>query len=412
MRARALAAALAAAALLVTGAGSAQASFPATHARILYAGESLFGGLRLGLLDADTAKTLDLGTPFSLRGGAAMSPDGTKLAFTATFAFPDDPNPSWRIFVGDLIGGFEIVAQDKAPLSRPSWAPDGSSLVYASKRDGDWDVYRQSLTGEVAALNLTASSPADDRNPRVGPDGRIAFESDRMGNVDVFTMAADGSDVRDVTPTPGRDSLGDWSPDASRIVYSSDVSGSDQLYVVRSAGGTPTRITHDSGNDTGAAWSPVGDRIAFSSDRDGDEEVEVVAPDGTGERQLTANAGEDFVQDWQPLRDFTPPVVHAIRGSGTRGRAFTLRFRVSEESGQASAEVYFSWETANGGGEAGASTLVATVDPGRAHAVTFPADLARRLPRTIRFCVDALDPSANESTPSCARFTFKPARKR
>jgi WD40 repeat protein len=409
VRAAAAAAALAAAALL--GPSSARASFPAAQARILYAGEG-FVGLRLELLDATTATSIDLGVPFSVRGGAAVGPDGATLAFTATFTFPDEPSSQWRIFAGDLIGGYETVAQESTPLSRPSWAPDGQSIVYASKRDGDWDVYRQSLDGTTPPVNLTASSPAADRNPRVGPDGRIAFESDRLGSVDVFTMAADGSDVRAVTAAPGRETLGDWSPDGSRIVYSGDASGTEQLYVVSAAGGGPTRITHDAGNDTDAAWSPTGDRIAFSSDRDGDNEVYVVAPDGSGEKQLTANSGEDLVQDWQPLRDTVAPVVHALRGSGTRGRAFTLRFRVVEASGAADVGVDFSWTTANGGGEAGTSTTVDTSNPQRTHSVTFPAELARNLPRTIRFCVDALDRSANESGPSCARFTFKARSKR
>ena len=408
MRPAAAAAALAAAALL--GPSSARASFPATQARILYAGESLFG-LRLELLDPTTTMPIDLGVPFSVRGGAAAGPDGATLAFTATFTFPDEPSTEWRIFAGDLIGGFQDFAEDTKPLSRPSWAPDEKSLVYASRRDGDWDVYRQSLDGTTTAVNLTASSPAAERNPRVGPDGRIAFESDRLGSVDVFTMAADGSNVRAVTASPGRETLGDWSPDGSRIVYSGDASGAEQLYVVSAASGTPTRITHDAGNDTDAAWSPLGDRIAFSSDRDGDNEVYVVDPDGSGEKQLTSDSGEDLVQDWQPLRDTTAPAVHALRGSGTRGRAFTLRFRVVEASGAADVEVDFSWTTARGGGEAGTSVTVDTSNPQRTHSVTFPADLARRLPRTIRFCVGAVDRSANESEPSCARFTFKaPAR--
>jgi dipeptidyl aminopeptidase/acylaminoacyl peptidase len=406
----AAAAVLAAAALL--GPGSARASFPATHARILYAGES-FIGLQLDLLDATTAAELDLGIPFSVRGGAAMAPDGATVAFTnTTISFPGEPPSQWHIFAGDVIGGFESVAQDSAPLSRPSWAPDGQSIVYASKHDGDWDIYRQTLDGVIPPVNLTASSPAADRNPRVGPDGRIAFESDRLGSVDVFTMAADGSGVRAVTAAPGRETLGDWSPDGSRIVYSGDASGAEQLYVVPAAGGTPARITHDSGNDTNAAWSPLGDRIAFSSDRDGDDDVYVVAPDGSAERQLTANSGEDLVQDWQALRDTTSPVVHALPGSGTRGKAFSLRFRVVEESGAADVEIDFAWRTAGGGGEAGTSDTVDTSNPQKVHSVRFPAELAQRLPHTIRFCVDAIDRSANESGPSCARFTFKPPPRR
>ena len=403
MRTVAVAAALAATALFAVG--PARASFPSTHARILYA-EEQYSGLHLALLDPATGKSVDLDTPLSLQGGAAIAADGTTLASTAALAFPG-LEPGWHMFIGGLIGGFMNFAQDTAPLSRPSWAPDEKSLVYASKHDGDWDVYRQGVQTPVAPVNLTASSPAADRDPRVAPDGRIAFESDRMGSTDIFTMAADGSDVRDVTPTPSRETLGDWSPDGQQIVYSSNASGTDQLYVVPAAGETPTRITHDSGNDARAAWSPTGDEIAFSSDREGENDVYVIRPDGTGERRLTATAPEDLVQDWQPLRDIDAPVVHAVAGSAVRGRPFKLKLRISEESGEASVRIDFSWQTANSGGEAGAEAIVGTSKATKTVAVGFPAELARRLPHTIRFCVSALDLSANESTPSCARFTFR-----
>lgn len=132
-----------------------------------------------------------------------------------------------------------------------------------------------------------------------------------MGSVDVFTMAADGSDATDVTPTPTCETLGDWSPDGSRLVYSSDASGTDQLYVVPAAGGAPVRVTHDSGRHSGSVVSDRRpDRLLERPRRD--TEVFVVAPDGRGERKLTDNFSEDFVEDWQPLRDLRAPIVHAL----------------------------------------------------------------------------------------------------
>jgi hypothetical protein len=103
--------------------------------------------------------------------------------------------------------------------------------------------------------------------------------------------------------------------------------------------------------------------------------------------------------------------VHALAGSALRGRPFKLKLRIAEESGEASIQLEFSWETAHGGGEAGAEAIVGTSKAAKTVAVPFPAELARRLPHTIRFCVRALDLSANESAPSCARFTFKAKRR-
>jgi TolB protein len=43
--------------------------------------------------------------------------------------------------------------------------------------------------------------------------------SDRSGNLDVFIMDADGSDVQQLTTGPARDTLPPWSPDGETILY-------------------------------------------------------------------------------------------------------------------------------------------------------------------------------------------------
>lgn len=52
--------------------------------------------------------------------------------------------------------------------------------------------------------------------------GRIAFHSDRDGDLDIYSMNADGTDVQRLTDTPGRDFEPAWSLDGSTIVFSSD----------------------------------------------------------------------------------------------------------------------------------------------------------------------------------------------
>ncbi len=46
------------------------------------------------------------------------------------------------------------------------------------------------------------------------PDGsRIAFNSDRDGNSDIYGMNADGSGQTDITDSPAEDGTPAWSPD-------------------------------------------------------------------------------------------------------------------------------------------------------------------------------------------------------
>jgi dipeptidyl aminopeptidase/acylaminoacyl peptidase len=262
-------------------------------------------------------------------------------------------------------------------------------------------------------VDLTASSAAADTEPRWSPDGtKIAFDSNRSGNVDVYSMNLDGTGVTNLTASPGADTLGDWSPDSKRIVLSSTRSGNGDLYVMGTLGSPTTRLTSSPGAETHAAWSPDGSTIAYSDDSGGDNDVFEIAPDGSGVRRVTDNAQEDLVQDWQPLHDTSPPRIHALRSTGRRGHRSRFRFKISEDSGSAAVEVEFSWQTKHG--ETGGYTAQTYhgLRAGRVYGLGFPADALRGAPAAVRFCLSAVDPSINPSRRSCAWFRFLPKKRR
>ena len=61
-------------------------------------------------------------------------------------------------------------------------------IVFASNRDGNWDIYSMDVNGDNL-LQLT-DHPASDDDPACSPDGRrIAFRSDRGGSPDLYAMA-------------------------------------------------------------------------------------------------------------------------------------------------------------------------------------------------------------------------------
>src|SRR5512133_3725087 len=104
---------------------------------------------------------------------------------------------------------------------------------------------------------------------RVDSSPRIAFVSNRDGPDAIYTMRADGSDVRRLTTDTASSTEPSWSPDHRRLAFVSTRDVDPEIYVMDADGGTQTRLTTSPGVDRSPAWSPDGQRIAFISDRDG-----------------------------------------------------------------------------------------------------------------------------------------------
>ena len=142
------------------------------------------------------------------------------------------------------------------------------------------------------------------------PDGsRIAFESARGADEDIYSMRPDGSGVRRLTTAPGEDTDPAWAPDGSSIVFSSARLGEPRLFMMRADGRdqidiSPPASSGDTGGGTGVwmdgtpAWSPDGVWIAFATTRSGSLQIWAMHPDGgAGPLALTA-AGNNGAPSW------------------------------------------------------------------------------------------------------------------
>lgn len=135
-------------------------------------------------------------------------------------------------------GNARYLTRSRATDSGPAWSPDGRQLAFTSDREGPSDIFVLRPEGQLD--NLTASELRD-AEPAWSPDGeRIAFvrsEAEENGQSvrasDVWVMAADGSEPRNLTDEPATiDAHPSWSPDGKRLVFASTREGRVHLWVL------------------------------------------------------------------------------------------------------------------------------------------------------------------------------------
>jgi Tol biopolymer transport system component len=164
-------------------------------------------------------------------------------------------------------------------------------IVYSVGEVGSRDiVVARSDSGD---RRIVIAGPSDDFSPVWSPDhSRIAFLTNRDGNVELYTGLMDGSSVTRVTNTGVDESQPTWSPDGQRIAYvSPDADGAPRVYWVSFTDLLPNQLIFESNNEVDPAWSPSGTWIAFASlDENGKSEgLFLRNPDGVNRLQLSAS---------------------------------------------------------------------------------------------------------------------------
>jgi hypothetical protein len=177
---------------------------------------------------------------------------------------------------------------------------DGTGkIAFDSNRDGNGEIYVMNADGG-GVVRLT-NHPATDGDPAWSPDGRqIAFVSSRDGNSDIYVMNADGSSQIRLTDNPARDHQPAWLPDGQHIAFVSDRDGNTEIYVMYADGSGLTRATNHPAYDWFPAWSPSGEQIAFTSNRDGSSKVYLMGVDGSGQARPLNNSTFGGAPAWSP----------------------------------------------------------------------------------------------------------------
>ena len=227
----------------------------------------------------------------------------------------------------------------------PDISPDGMRVVYSTYRYSTGPLWNRVHSYEIATSRLDGTDPQrltedeyGDINPFWSPDGtRIAFLSIRGQGpgFKVYSMAADGSDVRRLTPVEPVElgttyvSRPAWSPDGGSIAFVGStirwrdgVRSEVQYFIatVGSDGSNFRKVVQSKWPMGDPIWHPNNGLLTFARWENKDLKLFTVDQDGDNlETQIYGPKSSDADSDYVPA-DYVywedPPMAWSPNGSG------------------------------------------------------------------------------------------------
>lgn len=185
------------------------------------------------------------------------------------------------------------------------WPIYDTYSIYTAKPDGS-DIRLLTKGGYNAESTITR-------------DGKhIVFTSTRNGDLDIYTMDADGSNVKQLTHELGYDGGPFWSYDGKKIVYRAEHPqtpeqiadykklyarglirpGNLEIWVMNADGSGKHQVTHNGAANFAPYWLPDGKRIIFASNVTNTKDpagfdLYLINEDGSGLERITYYPGFD-----------------------------------------------------------------------------------------------------------------------
>jgi Tol biopolymer transport system component len=228
---------------------------------------------------------------------AYFSADGKKLIFQST----RDDLKCDQIFTMNIDGSdVHMVSTGKGRTTCSYFFPNGTKILYSSTHLG------------------SADCP-----PR--PDFSKGYVWAVYPSYDIFVANPDGSDLKQLTTTPGYDAEATFSIDGKKIVFTSLRNGDLDIYSMDANGSNVKQLTHELGYDGGPFYSPDGQWIVYRAYHPKSEkeiaeykellgqnlirptslELWIMKADGSEKRQITnlgaASFGPSFLPDGKTL---------------------------------------------------------------------------------------------------------------
>jgi DNA-binding winged helix-turn-helix (wHTH) protein/Tol biopolymer transport system component len=216
-----------------------------------------------------------------LKMAPAFSPDGSRIAYTAT-----ESNYAWNSWVVQVLGGEpEMLLPNAAALT---WV-DRQHVMYSEAKTGPLmglATATESRTGERDIYVPTDIKGMVHRS-EISPDGKwvLAVEMDGLGWLPCRLVPFNGSSVGEpVGPQKSRCTYAGWSPDGGTMYFSADAGDGFHIWRQRFPHGVPEQMTFGPTEEEGIAVAPDGGSLVTSA---GIRESTVWVHDARGDRQVS-----------------------------------------------------------------------------------------------------------------------------
>ena len=254
------------------------------------------GNKEIWSMDYDGSNQKQMTSNHSINIEPAVSPDGSKLAFTS-FA-----KGTPHIVIMDTATGrtLPFYNQQASLNGSPSFSADGTQLYYSSSASGYTQIYVSDISGRN--FRRLSNSRAIEAEPKANPKnpGMLAFVSGRSGPEQIFRMNTDGADVGQLSEGTGEASNPSWNPDGLHLLFAwtrGYAQGAFNIFLMDTATRQFDQLTANAGRNENPTWAPDGRHFCFSSTRSGSSQIWSMLADGTQIQRLTS-AGRNYSPVW------------------------------------------------------------------------------------------------------------------
>jgi TolB protein len=253
------------------------------------------GADEIWAMDWDGANQTQLTKLKSLSIMPAVSPDGSRIAFTSY------AKGTPRIMMVDSMTGraLPFYNQEASLNSNASFTPDGKQIYYASTAGGLAQIYTASIDGQ--GFRRVSHQDSIQVEPKINPKnpGMMLFVAGQS-HPQIYQMNSDGVGVERVTNGSGEATNPAWNSDGLHFAFSwtsGIAAGNFNLFVMDIGSHQYVQLTHGEGRNENPSWAPDGRHLVFASNRTGKSQIYTMLADGTQVKPLTAQ-GDNRTPVW------------------------------------------------------------------------------------------------------------------